>query len=227
MKYLMAWIAGVILGAAVLLTLLYYNPFTAPQKVSPLVVSDSTLLDFTFSGVASEAIAFTNNGESPTKRAPASIAPLWEPAIRQTTVLITALHDSRGRTRGVGIKFSSASEQTNLLAGNALTDSAWHIYLPDQGTLLVGQTENFWSYGRQIVLPARWNPSDSWLGTWYGITTAGPNSIGTARVTGGSGRFAGMDSEAVEAMSARAYSARLGPVAATGNLTIAIADAAD
>ena len=41
-------------------------------------------------------------------------------------------------------------------------------------------------------------------------------------VSGGSGRFAGMSSEAVEALTARAYSAELGPVSMNGNLTLTL-----
>jgi hypothetical protein len=39
-------------------------------------------------------------------------------------------------------------------------------------------------------------------------------------VVGGTGQFAGMDTIAVEALSAKAYSVDLGPVAMTGELSI-------
>jgi hypothetical protein len=56
--------------------------------------------------------------------------------------------------------------------------------------------------------------------------TQGPGALGTARVTGSNGNFAGMSSEAVESLTARAYSATLGPVSIDGGLTITLPQAA-
>jgi hypothetical protein len=52
--------------------------------------------------------------------------------------------------------------------------------------------------------------------------TVGPGALGTAAVTGGTGEFAGLESEAVEALKASAYSVAQGPVAVEGHLTIDI-----
>ena len=52
--------------------------------------------------------------------------------------------------------------------------------------------------------------------------TQGPGALGTGRVSGGSGNFAGMSSEAVETLTACAYSTSLGPVSMDGNLTITL-----
>lgn len=222
MKYVIAYVLGLVAGAALFLLALYYNPFAGKATASPLSVSDQRLLDFSFSAVPGESIAFTNDGESRVKPHPQGIAELWEPAVHQTTILVALLSDSRGVPAGVGVKFASQSEQTNLLASEALVNSVWHLYMPDSGTLFVDQTENLWGYLRNIVLPARWNSADSWRGTWYGVTTVGPGALGTARVTGGSGRYADLASEGLESWRAEAYSALRGPVAMTGHLTIAV-----
>ena len=50
--------------------------------------------------------------------------------------------------------------------------------------------------------------------------TSGPNALGTARVVGGSGAFAGIEAEAVDALTASAYSVDAGPVDADGQLVI-------
>jgi hypothetical protein len=55
--------------------------------------------------------------------------------------------------------------------------------------------------------------------------THGPGALGTARVTGGNGDFSGMSSEAVESLTARAYSAIHGPVSMNGSLTITVPQA--
>jgi hypothetical protein len=88
--------------------------------------------------------------------------------------------------------------------------------------MFVDQIENFWSYLREIVVPARWSSGDSWRGTFFRIMTQGPGALGTARVTGGSGKFDGMSSEAVESLTARAYSALDGPVSMSGSLTMTV-----
>lgn len=224
MKYAIAFFVGVLVGAALFLLALYHNPFAAAPTMSPLSVSDQRLLDFSFSAVPAESIAFTNDGESRVKPHPEQIAELWEPAISQTSILVAILSDGRGAPAGVGVKFSSESEETRLLTSKALMNSVWQLYLPESGTLFIDQTENLWSYFRNIVLPARWNSADSWRGTWYGVTTVGPGALGTARVTGGSGRYADLTSEAVESWRAQAYSALRGPVAMTGHLTIAVSE---
>lgn len=220
MKYALTWFAGTMVGAVLFLVALYYNPLANRLYASPLAVSGQPLVDLNYSTVPAEAIAYTNSGDRRVQPYPGKIAELWEPTIRKTSVLVTVLADSRGAARGLGIKFASESERTSLLKGEALVDSAWHVFLPDSGSLFIDQTENMWSYWRDIVLPARWSSADSWRGTWYGITTAGPSALRTAKVAGSTGRFADSATEAVEAINARAYSALQGPVSATGSLTI-------
>lgn len=222
MKFLFGFLAGALVGAVLCLLALYHNPFAAAPKASPLAVTDQPLADFQWSAVPAESIAFTNDGESRARPHPQGIAELWEPAISRTRVLVTLLSEGVGRPAGIGVKFSSDSESTRLLSSEVLVDSAWHVYLPGRGTFFVDQTENLWSYLRNIVIPARWNAADSWRGSWFGIVTVGPGALGTARLTGGSGQFADLRAEVVESWNAKAYSAERGPVAMSGNLMIAL-----
>lgn len=222
MKYVLGFLAGTVVGVVLCVVALYYNPLADARATSPLAIAEQPLVDFTYSAVPAESIAFTNDGESAIPPHPSTIAELWEPAIRRTNVLVTLLSDRPGSTVGIGIKYSSDSERTRLLASEAMIDSAWHVYLPGRGTFFIDQTENLWSYLRHIVIPARWNSADSWRGAWFGIITAGPGALGTARLTGGSGRFADLSAEVVESWNAKAYSSELGPVAMSGSLTIAL-----
>ena len=182
MKYLAALLLGMLTGSALFALGLYYNPFTGQPAVSPLAVTEDRVLDLSFSAVPAESILFTNHGESAVKPIPDRVSELWEPAVVKTRVLVTGLQDSRGGI-GVGIKFSSDTEYSALLRGEALVKSVWHVYIPDQGTFMIDQTENYWSYIRDIVIPARWSSGDSWRGSFHRITTSGPGSLGTARVT--------------------------------------------
>ena len=225
MNYVISLIAGLLIGAGLFVAGVFYNPFTAQQAISPLAVTDDRILELGFSAVPGESILFTNNGESVSSPHPDRVADLWEPAIANSSIFVTELKDARGQLAGIGIKSSSHSEATDLLFGKALVSSTWHVYLPGQGTLVMDQSENYWSYLRTIVVPARWSSGDNWKGSFHGITTAGPGALGTARISGGSGVFAGMNSEAIESVTARAYSADVGPVSMTGSLTITLPQA--
>jgi hypothetical protein len=86
--------------------------------------------------------------------------------------------------------------------------------------MFVEQTENYWSYLRDIVFPAYRSSANTWTGTWLGNMTSGPGALGTAKVTGGSGEFAGNEMLGVESLSIRAWRADSGPVAAEGRLII-------
>ena len=225
MKYLISLIVGLSLGACIFAAGMFFNPFAEQVTVSPLAVSDDEHLDFTYTSVPGETILYTDNGESIINTHPDRVAELWEPAVVDTRIAVTLLNDSRGTPVGLGIKFSSDSEQTALIQSQALVNSAWHIYIPGQGTLMIDQVENYWAYLREIVIPARWSSGDNWKGSFFRIMTQGPGALGTARVTGGTGRFSGMSSEAVETLTARAYSAIEGPVSMNGSLTITVPQA--
>ncbi len=222
MKYLISLLIGIIGGAVLFLAVLYYNPFASRSAVSPLALTEQGLIDLNFVGVPSEMLLFTNDGESIAAPHPENVNELWESAIQRTWATAVLLSNARGEPMGIGIKFSSESEQTDVLKAEAMVDSVWHIYLPGRGTLYVDQTENYWSFLHDIVIPARWSSSDSWRGSWYRNVTTGPGALGTAHVSGGSGVFEGVTMEAVEAISARAYSASGGPVAMSGKLSISL-----
>ena len=227
MNYLVSLLIGMLIGAALFAAGMYYNPFTGHELVSPLAVSKDKILHITYTAVPGEMILYTDDGESTVSTHPDRVVELWEPAIVDTRIAVVLLNDSRGNVVGLGIKFSTDSEQTALINSQALVNSAWHIYLPGQGTLLVDQIENYWSYLREIVVPARWSSGDNWKGSFFRIMTQGPGALGTARVSGGTGEFSGMTSEAVESLTARAYSAIDGPVSMNGSLIIIVPNTAD
>ena len=220
MRYLISLLVGMAVGVAAFVALLYYNPLTSQNKLSPLSVSANDVFTLNYSVVSTDALVYTNDGESQVAPYPAKVLQLWEPSVRLTDAMATVLRDSRNKPAGIGIKFSSDSESTNVLNAEAIVDSVWHIYLPGQGTLFVAQQENYWSYLREIVVPAHWSSADSWRGAWNGNVTSGPGALRTARVIGGSGVYSGLISDAVESLNAKAYSVDAGPVAIDGELAI-------
>lgn len=220
MKYFVALLLGIAAGGAVALLLLYFNPFMAKIPLSPLAVSGQQQFSLNYSAVPKHAIAYTNDGESRIAPYPDTVLQLWEHPIRQTDVFVTRLLNARNEPAGIGIKFTSKSEDTRILNGEALADSVWYVFLPREGTLLVAQTENYWRYLRDIVVPAHWSSGNGWKGNWHGTMTSGPGALGTARVHGGSGRFRGIEAEAIETLTAKAYSRDDGPVAMNGQLIV-------
>lgn len=222
MKYLVALVVGLAVGVGAFLALLFFNPLTTENRLSPLSVSDNEVITFNYSLVASDGLVYTNDGSSQVMPYPAKVLQLWEPTVRRTDARVTVLRDGRNRPAAIGIKFSSDSESTNVLNGEAIVDSTWHIYAPGQGSLFVEQQENYWNYLRDIVIPARWSSGNNWHGAWHASITSGPGALGTSRVVGGSGVFAGMQTDAVESLSAKAYSVEHGPVAMDAELAIEI-----
>lgn len=226
MKYVVSLFIGFVIGVILFAYLVYANPLHPRNNISPLTVSDRTVMVLNYSAVARDALVYTNNGEASVAPKPAKVLQLWEAPIRRTTAMATVLTDSRGRTAGIGVKLSSDSERTSPLQGRALVDSVWHIYLPERGSVFIEQTENYWDYLRNVVVPAYRSSADSWRGDWRGNITAGPTALNTGIVSGGSGDFLGMQGEAVEALIARAYSAETGPVAVDGEISVELAASA-
>lgn len=222
MKYLIALIVGVLAGAILFVALLYFNPLTKQQVLSPLSVSEHEVAVLKYSAVAADSLIYTNDGESQVEPHPPKVLQLWEGPVRLTTAIVTVMSNAADEPAGIGVKFSSDSETTDILNGKADVDSVWHIYMPQRGSFFVAQSENYWNYIRDVVIPAYWSSGDNWRGQWMGHVTSGPGALGTARVVGGSGDFEGLESNAVETMTARAYSVDKGPVALRGEVAVEI-----
>ena len=220
MKYLIVLLLGVGAGMLLFAAGLIYNPFVVDRGLSPLSVTDARVMALNFSNVPSENIVFTNDGESVHKPYPEKVLQLWEAPIRLTSTMTTVLRDARNQVAGIGVKFTSQSEQTRLLNGEAIVNSVWYVYLPQQGSLFVQQTENYWGFLSEVGYPAWRSAGNNWRGTWLGDLTNGPGALGTASVSGGAGTLATLETEAVESLTVRAFSADTGFVSAEGRLLI-------
>ena len=220
MKYLVSLLLGLIVGAALFALGVIYNPFLSKRDLSPLAVTEAPTITLNFSAVAAENIIYTNDGESRIDPYPEKVLQLWEQPIRLTSAMATVLRDGRNQAAGIGIKFSSASEETRLLSGRALANSVWYVYLPGRGGMFVEETENYWEYLRDVVVPGYRSSSNTWAGNWLGNTTFGPGALGTAKVSGGSGEFAGAEMLGVESLSVKAWKVDAGAVSAEGRLLI-------
>ena len=220
MKYAVSLLLGLVLGAALFVAGLLYNPFIADRGLSPLAVTNAEVITLSFANIPVESIVYTNDGESMQAPYPEKVLQLWEAPIRSTSAMATVMRDARNQVAGIGVKFSSDSESTRLLTGEAIVDSVWYVYLPEHGSLFIEQTENYFPFVREVAFPAWRSSASSWRGNWLGNLTAGPGALGTAAVTGGSGRVKGLKMEGVESMSVRAFSAETGLVSSEGRLLV-------
>ena len=227
MKYVVALVLGLITGAAVFAVGVVYNPFTGDRVLSPLSVTDAQVIVLQFSPVPAESIVYTNNGESVPSPYPEKVSQLWEAPIRKTNAMATIMRDARNQPAGIGLKIFSLSESTDLLRGKAIIDSIWYIYTPQHGSMFIQQTENYLPFVQEVAFPAWRSSANSWRGTWIGNTTSGPGALGTAAVSGGSGRVKGLDLDGVETLNVRAFSADTGFVAAEGQLLIELPELSD
>ena len=222
MKYVASLLLGMLVGVIVFALVLIYNPFIADRGLSPLSVTDAQVITLNYSVVPSESIVFTNDGESMHDPHPAKVLQLWEAPIRQTSAMVSLLHDARSRVAGVGVKFTSLSESSRLFNGDAIVDSVWYVFLPGNGGMFIRQTENYWTFLQNVAFPAWRSSANNWRGRWIGDLTSGPGALGTAAVSGSSGRFEGLELEAVESLSVDAFSSDYGFVSAEGRLLIAL-----
>lgn len=224
MKYVFSLLLGLILGALLFVVGLLYNPFITDRGLSPLSVTDAEVIALNFAKVPAESIIYTNDGESLQKPHPEKVLQLWEAPIRFTSAMVTVMRDARNRVAGFGVKFTSNSESTRLLRGEAIVDSVWYVYLPEHGSMFIEQTENYFPLIREVAFPAWRSSANSWRGSWFGDLTTGPGAIGTAMVSGGSGRVEGLRMEGVESMTVKAFSAESGLISAAGRLMIELPD---
>jgi hypothetical protein len=220
MKYIVSLLLGLLTGAVLFAAALLFNPFIADRSVSPLSVTDAQVITLNFANVPAESIVYTNDGESVQAPHPEKVLQLWEAPIRMTSAMATVMRDARNQVAGIGVKFMSNSESTRLLRGEAIVDSVWYVYLPEHGSMFIEQTENYFPLIREVAFPAWRSSASSWRGNWFGDLTAGPGALGTAKVTGGSGRLKGLGMEGVESMTVNAFSTEAGLVSADGRLII-------
>ena len=222
MKYIVSLLLGLLVGVVLFGLGLIYNPFIVDRGLSPLSVTDAQVVALNYSVVPTESIVYTNDGESMHDPYPEKVLQLWEAPIRQTTAMVSVLRDPRNEVAGIGVKMSSLSEKSHLFSGNAIVDSVWYIFLPDHGGMFIHQTENYWPFLQQVAFPAWRSSGKNWRGRWLGDLTAGPGALGTAAVSGSSGRFGGLEMEAVESLSVDAFSTEHGFISAEGRLLVAL-----
>jgi hypothetical protein len=214
MKYLFVGLLGLLLGAGLAGTALYYNPFTAHTGAAPVTgdrVLRYSLPDQVLTAAVGEHAMFAGRSKG--------VDGLWEETIDRTAVLGLVLTDESGQPAAIASRLIAASPSTDLLLTGVVLSDYWLVTLPGQGTLFVRSDSNVWPFLKETLLPV-WLFDRPWRGPAEYRPTVGPNAGNTASVLGVTGVFEGKSGSAVERYDVTAFGSAQSSAAAVGELFV-------
>ncbi len=222
MKYFLALLGGLLLGAAAGLGALYFNPFSE-RAASPL--GDANL-EFAYALPHGDLLAFTHSSRLPLPFVPEGLGPLWESTISTSAVAVISLEAKDGKPKALATRLSTPSRETDPLLRGALLDDYWLVTVPGEGSLFVHSANNLWPFLMDTVLPV------SVLGRpWHGPRnyrpTLGPDAARRGVIMGGTGRFAHDRGVAAERYTLKRYSRAQGPEDVEGELALRVEPPSD
>lgn len=204
MRFVVACLLGCLLGAALALTVVYYNPLTMRAGAA----EDASEWRLDFSVPDGDLLAFTHGGLDGLPEIPHGLVSLWEEAVATSAILTTTLSGDAGPV-ALGTRISVPSQRTNLLVDGVIIDDYWLISVPGRGSLFAHVENNVWPLIRENVIPVSWL-RQPWGGSRIYRPTLGPGAAKRGRVFGVSGEFAGADGRASELHRLDGYSADAG-----------------
>lgn len=191
MKYLIVAIAGLVLGAAGAVAVLYYNPLSQQSAASPSATDrvlhyslPDQVLEF---AVGEDARLF---GQDTGKDS------LWEETIDRTAVLGLVLNDGANQPAALASRLVATSADTDLLLRGVLLDDHWLVTIPREGTLFVRAESNAWPFLKETLVPV-WFLERPWNGPAEYWPTVGPGEESGVAI-GITGAFRGSEGTAVE-----------------------------
>jgi hypothetical protein len=202
MKYLATTILGLVTGAVAACALLYYNPLTATGTRAP-TTGDWTL---SYRFPTPDTLLLAHRGGRSLREIPAGVPRLWEETISRTGIGVVSLRDADGHPAALATRISVPSVKTDLLLAGAIVSDYWLITVPGNGSLFVEADSNLWPFLKEAYLPVRYF-GRPWQGPSGYTPTVGPVRSGSARVSGASGRYAGVRGDAVETVRVEALGA--------------------
>lgn len=212
MKYLFVALLGLLIGAGLAGTALYYNPFSVQTGGSPETgdrVLKYSLPDQVLTAAVGEHALLA--GRSP------EVEGLWEETIDRAAVIGLVLTDEAGQPAAIASRLMAASPSTDLLLNGVVLNDYWLVTLPGQGTLFVRSDSNVWPFLKETVLPV-WLFDRPWRGPLEYHPTVGPNAGNTGSVLGVAGVFEGKVGSAVERYDVTAFGATQNSTAVAGEL---------
>jgi hypothetical protein len=206
MRFASMTVFGFLVGCALVLLGVYYNPFTADSGV----IAGVNARVLSYSSPFTDGLAITHNGRSRLPLHPASIPELWEGTINDSMLSLVVLNDQDNEPVGIASRVSQFSESTEMLTRGVIVDDDWLITIPGEGSFFVSADSNLWPFLKETLIPV-WYLDRPWQGPKNYRPTAGPGREGSALVTGATGSFAGMSGSAVESYQIGNFDKSLGP----------------
>ena len=149
MRYLLVTVFGFVIGCALVLVGLYYNPFTADSGV----ISGVNARVLTYRSPFTEGLAVTHSGRSRLPLQPPAIPELWESTIRDSMLSVVVLKDEDDIPVGIASRVSQFSESTELLTRGVLVDDDWLVTLSGEGSFFIRADSNLWPVLKETLIP--------------------------------------------------------------------------
>ncbi|MEO8464585.1 MAG: hypothetical protein ABI640_04535 [Gammaproteobacteria bacterium] len=212
MKYLFIALLGLLIGAGLASSAIYYNPFSVHTGAAPTAgdrVLKYSLPDQVLTAAVGEDALLAGRSSG--------VEGLWEETIDRAAVIGLVLTDETGQPAAIASRLMAASPSTDLLLTGVVLNDYWLITLPGQGTLFVRSDSNVWPFLKETLLPV-WLFDRPWHGPLEYRPTVGPNAGNTGSVLGVAGVFEGKSGSAVEHYDVTAFGATQNSTAAVGEL---------
>jgi hypothetical protein len=198
MKWLGAFVLSLLVGVIAGCALLYLNPLSG-QKLSE--VESTTLLSYE---LGPQTLSFTHGQQLGFDLHPRDIPALWEATIRRTMMGTFVLKDLQGMPVAIASRAIKLSPRSNPLLRGIIVADDWLVTVPGAGTYFIESEENIWPLLRDTAINVNLLGL-SWEGERLYELSVGPDSRGAARLTGASGRFAGVQGTAVHSIQLELY----------------------
>lgn len=192
MKHLFVAVLGLLLGAALAVVAVYFNPL--PEKAAAEPLAAGSVLRYS---LPDHVLEFSLGEHARRLGRSAGDDSLWEEAVDRSAVLGLVLDDASAAPAAVASRLMTTAAETNLLTKGVLVSDLWLVTFPGQGTLIVRAESNAWPFLKETLIPA-WYLGRSWKGPVEYWPTVGPAADDTAVVVGVSGAFRGSEGSAVE-----------------------------
>lgn len=214
-KYVVTILAGIAVGAAVGLGLVYVNPLTA-AATDELGRFDRVLR---YDYPSDRVLMLTHAGIAPMPTTPKGVPELWESSIRSAASGLIAVPGDDSGPAVFASKIVVPSKRTDLLSTGVVLDDYWLVTIPGTGSLFVLGDSNVWPAIKENLLPVTLL-GRPWSGPRSYRTTEGPGVRGTALVVGATGRFAAAEGSAIETFELKEFDRTRGVAGFTGELHI-------
>ncbi len=201
MKYILSLIVGLVCGLLLALAVIYYNPMTV-ERTSTLEAS--TTLRYALS--ADGTIASTHGGSLRLDLKPAEIAQLWEATISKAALNLLVMTNESLEPVAIASRMSKLSERTNVVSSGLILADSWLVTIPGQGSFIVEVENNLWPIVRDTLVDVDLLKRP-WIGHKFYEATVGPETNGTAAMTGATGAFRGTYGSAADVIELDDYAA--------------------